>query len=339
MPFSAQHRWLPLLSACALALSGCGATVESAGGAAAPNAAEFPITLENCGQQVTFEEPPNRVISNDIAITEMMFALGLGDRMAGYIVSAGQEGGIESSPWREEFERTPRLAESMTKEAVRAADADFVFAGWNYGFSESKGLTPASLAELDIDSYLLTESCRNGIDDQRGIMPPLDALYTDLRNLGTLFGVSDRAEALIAENESTISRSRYGSPAGERPSVFLYDSGTDQPVTSGNGGAADQIISEAGGTNIFSGMDDSWTSVGWEAVVRADPEIILINDYGEGGTVEDKIDFLTSHPALAGVEAVREERFFALPYAALVEGPRNPGAVADFAAYLRNHSR
>lgn len=332
----ATRRWSSLL-VCALLLSGCGATVAPARQGPAPNAAEFPITLDNCGKQVTFEAPPNRVVSNDIGITEMMFALGLGDRMAGYIVSEGQNGGIESSPWREDFHRIPRLAEDMSKEVVRAANADLVFAGWNYGFSESEGLTPASLNELEIDSYLLTESCRNGAGDQRGIMPPIDALYTDLRNLGTLFGVPERAEALIAEYEDTIARARFSGPDEARPSVFLYDSGTAQPVTSGNGGAADQIIAEAGGTNIFTDMDDSWTSVGWESVVRADPEVILINDYAykSDGSVQEKIEFLTSHPALAGVDAVQNRRFFALPYAALVEGPRNPGAVADFAEYLR----
>ncbi|GAB3296508.1 ABC transporter substrate-binding protein [Parasphingorhabdus pacifica] len=74
-----------------------------------------------------------------------------------------------------------------------------------------------------------------------------------------------------------------------------------------HGGAADQIIAEAGGTNIFADMDDSWTSVGRESVVRADPEVILINDYAytSDGSAQEKIEFLTSHPTLAAVDVVQ----------------------------------
>lgn len=64
--------------------------------------------------------------------------------------------------------------------------------GWNYGFSEGEGFTPAALGRVGVDSYLLSESCRNGQGKARGVMAPLDALYTDLRNLGRIFDVEDR---------------------------------------------------------------------------------------------------------------------------------------------------
>lgn len=338
---SRRGRTVVLLMAGALLLSGCGATIAPEPAGDAPNAAAFPLTLDNCGEHVTFRKPPQRVVTSDIGITEMMFALGLGNRMAGHALPDGQRAGIESSPWKAEFARVPRIAEQISKEVVRGANADLVFGGWKYGFGETQGVTPASLGSLGIDSYVLTESCRNGTGTQRGIMPPLDALYTDLRNLGTLFGVPERAEALIADYERTVAAARASTPAeAPRPKVFLYDSGTSQPTTSGRGGAASQIITEAGGSNIFGDLDDSWTSVSWEAVVRADPEVILINDYAsdQANTVQDKINFLTSYPPLSEVDAIRNKRFIALPYAALVESPRNPAAVQSFAEYLRGRT-
>ncbi|WP_370943821.1 ABC transporter substrate-binding protein [Amycolatopsis sp. cg5] len=311
----------------ALLVSGCGATVTQ------EPVASQPVTVTNCGKPLTVPKPPSRVVTNDIGITELMFALGLGDRMAGYVIDSGQTSGVESSPWKADFQRVPKLAEKINKEVVQAAGADLVFAGWNYGFSESEGFTPDSLGALGIATYQLTEACRNGVGKQRGIMPPLDALYTDLRNLGVLFGVSDRAEKLVAEYTSTIASV---APDSRTPKVFLYDDGKDQPFTSARNAGPNQIIAKAGGRNIFDDVDDSWTTVSWEAVVQRAPDVILINDYGgEVGTVADKERFLRSHPGLRDVPAVKNGRFFALPYAALVEGPRNAAAIKAFAAYLR----
>ncbi|WP_019853402.1 ABC transporter substrate-binding protein [Actinopolyspora mortivallis] len=310
-------------------LGGCGARVAERSSGEVPE--RFPVTLTNCGHERTYQRPPEKVVTNDIGITEIMFALGLQDRMAGYFLRDGQRSGVRSSPWSESFEKVPHLGEEIDMEGVRAANADMVFAGWNYGFGETARFTPERLSGEGIDAYVLSESCRTGSGDKRGIMPPLEALYTDIRNLGELFGVRQRAEKLVSEYETTVERAQRDT--GERPTVFLYDSGRSEPVTSGNGGAADQIIEKAGGRNVFHDLDDSWTTVSWETVLRADPDAILINDYGDR-TSREKIEFLRNHPTFSKIEAVRENRFLTLPYAALVEGPRNPSAVRRTAEFL-----
>ncbi len=322
--------------AAALVVTGCGAKVSERDSAAAP--AGFPVTVTNCGSSLTVAKPPSRVVANDIGITELMFALGLADRMAGYVVDKGQSGGVASSPWKAEFAKVPKLAEKINREVVQGAGADLVFAGWGYGFSEGTGFTPDSLSKLGISSYQLTEACRNGAGKHRGIMRPLDALYTDVRNLGTIFGISDRAERLIEDYRSRVAAATNSMPAGRvKPKVFLYDDGRDQPFTSARNAGPDEIITKSGGVNIFADLDDSWTSVSWEAVVQRAPDVILINDYGsEVGSVADKENFLRSRPGLRDLPAVKQGRFFALPYAALVEGPRNASAIEDFSRYLAN---
>ncbi|GAA2424497.1 ABC transporter substrate-binding protein [Streptomyces glaucus] len=318
--------------------TGCGATVESSGKAGASGrAGTSAVTLTNCGRDVTYDEVPQRVVTNDVGITELMFALGLEDRMAGFAMP-DDRGDVTDLPWKASYDKVRWLSEGqLTKENVLDARADFVFAGWNYGFGEDTGLTPDTLETLGIPSYLLTESCRNGrTDTSRGIMPPLDALYTDLGNLGKLFGVEKRADALISEFKRQVADVRAKAPQGaDRPTVFLYDSGETQPFTSGRYAGPDQIISEAGGVNITHDVEDSWTTVGWESVVQRDPEVIVVCDYGDV-SAEQKKEFLLSHAPLRDVSAVKHRRIFTLDYADLVESPRNPSAVAALGAYLRD---
>ncbi|NED83211.1 ABC transporter substrate-binding protein, partial [Streptomyces sp. SID11233] len=206
------------------------------------------VTVSNCGEKVTYDRTPERVVTNDVGITELMFALGLEDHMAGYVMPA-DKGSLKDVPYKDAYDKVKWISKDrVTKEDALAADADLVFAGWNYGFNDN-ALTPEDLHKAGIGTYLLTESCRNArTGTSRGIMPPLDALYTDLENLGKIFGVEQRATKLIAEYKATVADVRAKAPE-KRPSVFLYDSGQDQPFTSGRYAAPEQIIGEAGGVN------------------------------------------------------------------------------------------
>ncbi len=318
------------LCALLLLVSGCGATV------AQDRSAADPVTITNCGQQVTFDKVPSKVVTNDTGITELMFALGLSGRMAGYVVDGDNTADLRTSPWKADFDSTKKLADKISKEVVQGADADLVFAGWNYGFSESSGFTPEALKQLGIGTYQLTEACRNGVGKQRGIMPALEALYTDLRNLGKIFRVEGKAEELIRGYQKQIDDAGRLTAGKPRPKVFLYDSGQDQPFTSGKNAAPQDVISKAGGDNIFSDLDDSWTTVNWETVVQRNPDVVLIVDYadGEANTPAQKQAFLEGFAPLANSPAIRNKRFFALPYAALVESPRNPASIEAFAKYL-----
>ncbi|MFB7598224.1 ABC transporter substrate-binding protein [Streptomyces sp. NPDC056160] len=321
-----------LCLAAALTLTACGADVEPSGGTRSDTA----ITLTNCGRTVTYDKVPERVVTNDVGITELMFALGLEDRMAGYAMP-DDKGDVTGVPWKDAYHKVRWLSKDrLTKENVLDARADLVLAGWGYGFSEEGGFTPDALEKLGIPSYLLTESCRNGRDKtSRGIMPPLDALYADLTNLGRLFGVEQRAAKLIADFRKQVADVHARAPQGaERPKVFLYDSGRDQPFTSGRYAAPQQIITEAGGVNVMDDVADSWTTVGWESVVERDPDVIVVCDYGDVGA-EQKKQFLLSYAPLRDVSAVKHRRIFVLDYADLVESPRNPSAIARLGTYLR----
>ncbi|WP_433492535.1 ABC transporter substrate-binding protein [Nocardia grenadensis] len=321
--------------ACVLGTTACGADVQEA----PKNASGESVTVTNCGAPLTVDGIPERVVTNDTGITEMMLALGLADRLVGYTSHPGKERDIASSPWKAEFERVTPLGDAFTREVVQAADPDFVFAGWNYGFKETTGLTPDWVRSIGAVPYQLTEACRQPGTTRRGVMEPLDALYADLTNLGEIFDVREKADDLVAQYRDQVAAAGNGAPAGKDPArVFLFDSATPEPFTSGRTAAPSQIIRRAGGTNIFDDLNDSWTTTSWEAAAQRDPQAIVIVDYGAGpqNSVQAKIEQLRAHPLMAGTTAVRENNIIALPYAALVESPRNPQAVVTVADFLRS---
>jgi iron complex transport system substrate-binding protein len=65
--------------------------------------------------------------------------------------------------------------------------------------------------------------------------------------------------------------------------------------------------------------------------------VIVIVDYGAGpaNTVAAKITQLRTHPLMANTAAVRENQIISFPYAAMVEGPRNPATITELAKFLR----
>ncbi|MBB1260987.1 ABC transporter substrate-binding protein [Streptomyces alkaliterrae] len=321
-------------------LAGCGAQVtesepDSGSDSAKGGGSHYPVTVTNCGEKKTFDKAPTRVVTNDVGITDIMFSLGLEDSMAGYVTPAYQRSD-KQVPWADAYEKTKWLSKGrISKEIAVDNRADLVFAGWNYGFNEADGFTPATLEKLGIDSYLLSESCRNGKGKARGVMSPLDALYTDLENLGKIFDVEDRAEKLVADFRRVVADTEAKAPRGkDRPRVFLYDDGKDKPFTSGRFAGPHDIITKAGGDHIMKDLDDSWVTVGWETVVDRDPEIIVINNYGDV-SAEQKRKFLKSFGPLKNVSAIRNDRIFVLDYVDLVESPRNPAAVASLGEYVR----
>ncbi|WP_375255680.1 ABC transporter substrate-binding protein [Yoonia sp.] len=288
-------------------------------------------TVQSCDRSVTFDAPPQAAVSNDVNLTEMMLVLGLTDQMVGY---TGISGWNKLDPdMTAGVAALPELSEKYpSREVLIGADADFFFAGWNYGMRVGGEVTPQSLAPFGIQVYELTESC---IHIGEKAAATMDDMYNDLRNLGAIFDVSDRAEALIAGYEAELSAFFASLPALETaPRVFVYDSGEDAPFTAGRYAMPNALIEAAGGVNIMNDFDKSWATVGWEAVVERNPQVIIIVNYGEV-TADQKREFMMSNPAFANLDAVKNDRFVVLEYVEATPGPRNIAAVKKLAAGLR----
>ncbi|SEP98106.1 iron complex transport system substrate-binding protein [Devosia sp. YR412] len=294
-------------------------------------AAGYPVTVKSCDRDVTFEASPQRAISNDVNLTEMMLALDLTDRMVGYTGVSGWKTLDETL--RQGVAELPELSpEYPSKEVLLGADADFFFAGWNYGMRVGGEVTPESLAAFDIAVYELNESCIHVMEKPKASM---EDLYTDLLNLGAIFDVSERAELLVENYQIDLEDFQSDLPKLETPvPVFVYDSGEDKPFTAGAYGMPTALIEAAGGRNIMDDVESSWVEIGWEPVIERNPEVIVIVNYGNV-TAEQKIDFMKSNPAFAAIPAVANDRFVVLEYVAATPGPRNIAAVKQLAAAFR----
>lgn len=300
----------------ALALAALLATTASA--------LAYPVTVKSCNRDVTFDAAPTRAVSNDVNLTEMMLVLGLTDHMAGY---TGVSGWKTLDPeMREGVKELPELAEKYpTKEVLLGAEADFYFAGWNYGMKVGGEVTPDTLAPFGIKVYELTESCIHIGPKEKISMADM---YNDLLNLGTIFGVDDKAKALVAGYEAKLAEvtARVKEPGKEPLRVFVYDSGEDTPFTAGRYAMPTALIEAAGGHNIMDDLDKSWATVAWEPVIERNPEVVVIVNYGQV-TAEQKIAFMKSNPAFASIDAVKNDRFVVLEYVEATPGPRNIRAV------------
>ncbi len=283
-------------------------------------------SVQSCDRTVTFDAPPQRAISNDVNLTEMMLVLGLADHMVGYTGISGWK--TLDEEMRVGVEELPELsARYPSREVLVAADADFFFAGWNYGMRVGGEVTPDTLAPFGIHVYELTESCTHIMDKGKA---SLEDMYNDLTNLGAIFGVEDRAAELVAGYEAQLASFTAGLETGEPLRVFVYDSGEDTPFTAGRYAMPTALIEAAGGMNIMDDFEKSWATVDWEAVIDRNPEVIVIINYGDV-TAAQKREFMMTNPAFASLDAVINDRFVVLEYVEATPGPRNIRAVETLA--------
>jgi len=328
---------VPLVIASAV-LAGCASSASSP--ASAPPAsvsaktAAYPVTITNCGSSITYARAPRRAVSNDINTTEEMLALGLESHMVGTfgVTGDGPAGQPVPTQYLAGFHQVRDVSSDyFTKEELVGLHPDFLFAGWNYGLQTGTSLTPQGLAQFGIKTLALTESC---VHVQKGAATVSIAdTYQDLRNLGEIFNLRAKAQQVISAMQAQVAAAR-AKIAGLKPvTVFDYDSGEAAPFTGPGLATPNALISLGGGTNIFASLKQSWTSVSWEQVVKADPQCIIINDYGTP-TAAQKEKFLETSPITKNLTAVKNRCFLLLSYDEVTPGPRNSQAVVAIARWL-----
>ena len=283
-------------------------------------------TVNSCNRTVSFDSPPKRAISNDVNLTEMMLVLGLADHMVGYTGISGWK--TLDEEMRANVKQLPELSSKYpTKEVIVGANADFFFAGWNYGMKVGGEVTPETLEPFGVKVYELTESCTHIMKKGKA---SIDDMYDDLLNLGAIFDVEDTAKNLVNNYKAELKSFKDDLETGEPVRAFVYDSGEDTPFTAGLYAMPTALIEAAGGVNVMNGFEKSWGTVTWEEVVAQNPEVIVIVNYGSV-TAEQKRAFMMSNPAFANIAAVKNDRFVTLEYVEATPGPRNIKAIKTLA--------
>lgn len=278
--------------------------------------------VKSCNRIVTFHAPPERAISNDVNLTEMMLVLGLADRMVGYTGISGWK--TLDEEMRMGVKKLPELSKKYpSKEVLIGADADFFFAGWNYGMKVGGPVTPETLEPFGIKVYELSESCTHIMNKNKA---SIEDMYNDLLNLGRIFEIEDKAKTLVKSYREQVTELSKNTQSKDPLRVFVYDSGEDTPFTAGLFAMPTALIEAAGGKNIMNNFKKSWGKVTWEEVIDRNPEVIVIVNYGNV-TAEQKKEFMMTNPAFAQIDAVKYNRFVTLEYVEATPGPRNIKAI------------
>ena len=165
----------------------------------------------------------------------------------------------------------------------------------------------------------------------------VEDIYTDIRNLGKIFKVEDKAEALIQEMKDDIAATNAivaGVAEEDKPRVFVFDMYKEDQIYTTAAGLESNLIELAGGVNCTRLMADSrWFYTSMETLVATDPDIIIINDYGSQ-TVEEKIAAIKNNPACSDIPAVVNDSFLVIPLVAVMQDIRAPRACRTMAEYF-----
>lgn len=297
--------------------------------------AAFPVEVDNCGETLRINAPPQRAVIHDLNMTEMAFALGLQSQIVGV---TGISGWYKTgAAFQAELGRIPELAPKYPSlETLLMVRPDLFVAGWYYGMTPGGEVTPNTLAQHGIPTLVLTESCLSaGKPRPRATM---ELLYRDVLRLGTVFGREPQAEQLVAQWRQRLQALRTITTTGAgRPllRVFVYDSGEDKPYTAGGAAMPTALIEAAGARNVMDDIAGSWVTTSWETVAARNPQFLILLDYQDGQGPAKLMATLRAHPAMRHTDAVKQLRYITLRYAELTPGPANIAAVEKLSKALR----
>ena len=247
---------------------------------------------------------PQRIVSTTPSITEILYALGLGDRVAGV---------TRFCRYPPEAQLKPKIGDYVNPniEAIAALKPDLVVIQTN----------PVRLRER-----LETMHLRVIEVDQQDIA----GIYASIRAIGEAAGVPDRAQKLIGSIRASLDAVRARA-ATLKPVRVMFVVGRSQGrldglVVVGKASFLNETIHTAGGENVFHDAIAAYPKVSLEEVMARNPEVIL--DMGDmsdttGVTDQHKREVVALWDRVATVDAVKQHRVFAIAsdfY--IVPGPR-----------------
>ncbi|MFG3157932.1 ABC transporter substrate-binding protein [Streptomyces sp. NPDC048219] len=331
-----------LLLSSALLLTACGSSGEGDAKSHQTPGAGFPVTLDNCGHEVTLTSAPKRAVSLNQGTTEILLALGLADRMAGTATW--------TDPVMKGLEKAnatvPRLADDNPSfEKVLDAEPDFVTASFVSTLGTGGVATRDRFEKLGVPAYVSPSDCSAGKDNgsggdgSRSEPLTLDVVHGEIRDLARAFGVRERGEELVADLRRRVSTATAGLHASD-VSLMYWFANSQSPYLAGCCGAPGAITRAVGARNAFADTHDEWPQINWETVADRDPDVMVIGDLTRkqqtAETAEAKIEFLESNPATRNLTAVRKKRYVLLSGQAMNPSIRTVEGIEKVAAGLRD---
>ena len=257
-----------------------------------------PITVvDDVGNTVTLNTEPQRIISLAPANTEILYALGLGDRVVGV---------TEYCNYPPEAAEKPKVGgfSDVDLEQVVGLEPDLVLA--------------TSLHTSEVVPALQERGVPVFVVDPQTVLGVLETI----RTIGHITGEDQAAAALTSQMQERINAVQETIKDAPRPRVF-WELGPEL-YTAGPGSFLNDLIVMAGGENVAADAESPWPQLSLEAIVLKDPAIVVLADHNYGETAET----VTQRSGWWNITAVREGRIveltdddiFSRPGPRIVEG-------------------
>lgn len=308
-----------------LALTGCGGDKQPA--QQASDSKGYPIKweekLDGKAYQGQVAKAPQRAVSMSQATTEMLLALGVEKQMVG---RAFEEEEVYP-PLKEAYEKVPKLADKWPSyETFMAAKPDFV-TGWPVPFTK-RGIEASKIEAAGIPIFVP--------DSMEKPDATLDTLFEDMLTYGRIFGVEANAEKWVKDQKDKLAKIEGKLKGLPAKTVFVLDSEDEKPFTVFEGYTTN-ILKMINAQNVMSGKgsDKTWGQASWEDVVAANPQYIIVVDYGNSirntQEFDEKVASLKANPALANVDAVKNNHFVRVKLSEITPGVRTVDALERLA--------
>lgn len=245
--------------------------------------------------------PPQRVISLIPAVTEILFAIGAGDR----VVGVGS------------FDRYP--PEALTKPKVGALlDPDL---------ERILSLRPDLVAMYASQTDLRTQLDRAGIPVFVYQHAGLSDIATTIQSVGDRLELRGAADKLVREIDAQLAAVRARVKGRRRPRTMLVFGREPESVrginASGGYGFLHDMLDIAGGENVFADVKRQMVQVNTETLLQVAPDVIIELRYGRSLTADESTREIASWQALPAIPAVRSGRIhFLIGDDLVVPGPR-----------------
>lgn len=274
-------------------------------------ATKYPLTITNYDQsgneiETTYEKAPEKVLAVYQGCVETMLALGLEDHL---VAAAGLDNEVPQEQM-EAFKTINYLDEfTPSLETATMLEPDMIFS-WGSIFANDRLGNVDSWISKGCNTYM-NSNTRPGSDKAKHNRT-LDNEYTDILNIGKIFDVQDKAEAMVADIQSVVDRTTEATAdLEERPSVMILEPLGDSITNYGKTTLGGDMVTALGGQLA----NPDAPSAGKEDIVAANPDVIFVVYMPYSGddpeTVKnEQLNVILEDESLKSLDAVKNNRVY-----------------------------
>lgn len=235
--------------------------------------------VDDHGTAITFKKPPERIISLAPSNTEILYALGLADRIVG--VTSYDDYPPEAS----EKEKIGGFKD-VNIEKVVSLEPDVVFATGGIQAETVEKLREVGLTVVIMDAKTVED------------------VFKNILLVGQITGKDEESELFVNGLEERVEKVKQrAQEIKQRPRVAYLLWG-DPLMVAGSGTFIEDLIVVAGGENIYSDSAIEYPKVSIESMIERDPEVLIKGDHSDIDSAK-----LKDNPAWADISAVKNSRF------------------------------